>query len=180
MLLSFLPPAIVGYVLERPIERRLGTPATIAAGLAIGSVAMALADARGSGARTREEADALDALLLGLAQACALVPGVSRNGATLAAARARGFAREDANVLSRHVALPIIVGATALKGTRLAQRGLPAGTARAFACGIAASFATTLASIRVIRQVERDRSLLPYAAYRLGLAAVIVARLRVR
>jgi undecaprenyl-diphosphatase len=178
VVLSFLPPAIVGYVLERPIERHLGTPATIAAGLAAGSIAMAAADARGSGHRGREDAGALDALLLGLAQACALVPGVSRNGATLAAARARGFAREDSNVLSRHCALPIIVGATVLKGTRLAQRGLPAGTARAFVAGIAASFVTTLASIRIIRQVERDRSLMPYAAYRLALAGVIVARLR--
>jgi undecaprenyl-diphosphatase len=178
VVLSFLPPAAVGYLLERPIEQRLGTPGTIAAGLVVGSLAMAVADARSSGRRSRDEAGALDALLLGLAQACALMPGVSRNGATLAAARARGFARTDANVLSRHVALPIIVGATALKGTRLARRGLPPGTARAFAAGIAASFASTLASIRVIRQVERDRSLAPYAAYRLALAALVVRRLR--
>ena len=106
------------------------------------------------------------------------MPGVSRNGATLAAARARGFGREDASVLSRHVALPIIIGATVLKGTRLAQRGLPPGTARAFVVGIVASFATTLASIRIIRQVERDRSLVPYAVYRLGLAALVAKRLR--
>jgi undecaprenyl-diphosphatase len=178
VVLSFLPAAVAGYALERPIERRLGTPATIAAGLVAGSVAMAVADLRSSGLRRREDAGALDALVLGVAQACALVPGVSRNGATLAAARARGFAREDANVLSRHVALPIIVGATALKGTRLARRGLPAGTTRAFVAGIAASFAATLASIRIIRQVERDRSLLPYAAYRLVLAGVVAARLR--
>jgi len=179
IVLSFLPPALVGYLLERPIESRLGTPATIAAGLVAGSVAMAAADLRGSGRRRREDADARDALVLGLAQACALIPGVSRNGATLAAARARGFAREDSNVLSRHVALPIIVGATALKGTRLARRGLPAGTARAFAAGIVASFAATLASMRIIRVVERDRSLLPYAGYRLALAALVLRRLRV-
>ena len=178
IVLSFLPPAIVGYVLERPIERRLGTPATIAAGLVVGSAAMAAADIAGGGQRRREEAGAADALTLGLAQACALMPGISRNGATLAAARARGFGREDANVLSRHVALPIILGAVALKGTRLARRGLPAGTARAFAAGIVASFAATLLSIRVIRLVERDRSLLPYAAYRVVLAGLVVRRLR--
>ena len=120
---SFIPPAIVGLTLERPIERRLGTPPTIAAGLAAGALAMALADLLGPQRRTREEATAVDALALGLAQACALVPGVSRNGATLTAARARGFHRADANALSRHVALPVIVGATALKGTRLARRG---------------------------------------------------------
>ena len=177
VVLSFLPPAIVGYGLERPIERRLGTPGTVAAGLVAGSLAMAAADACSSGTRRRDDAGAADALCLGLAQACALMPGVSRNGATLAAARARGFAREDASVLSRHCALPIILGATALKGTRLARRGLPAGTARAFAVGIVASFATTLASVRIIRQVERDRSLLPYAAYRVGLAGLVVYRL---
>jgi undecaprenyl-diphosphatase len=178
VLLSFVPPTIVGYGLERPIERRLGTPATVAAGLVAGSLAMAAADLRAGGHRGREDAGPLDALVLGLAQACALLPGVSRNGATLAAARARGFAREDAHVLSRHVALPIIVGATALKGTRLAHRGLPAGTARAFLAGIVASFVTTLASIRILRRVERDRSLLPYAAYRVALAGVVGGRLR--
>src|SRR3954452_20306437 len=93
---SFLPPAVVGYALERPIERRLGTPGTIAVGLLLGSAAMALADARGPHGRTREQAGWRDALALGAAQAAALVPGVSRNGATLAAARARGFDREDA------------------------------------------------------------------------------------
>jgi len=180
VVLSFGPPAIVGFVFERPIERRLGTPATIAAGLAIGSLAMIAADATSKGERRREDAGAVDALCLGLAQACALMPGVSRNGATQAAARARGFAREDASVLSRHVALPIIVGATVLKGTRLARRGLPAGTAGAFLAGITASFATTLLSIRIIRAVERDRSLLPYAAYRLGLAGLVAARLAAR
>jgi undecaprenyl-diphosphatase len=106
------------------------------------------------------------------------MPGASRNGMTLAAARARGFGREEANALSRHVALPVIVGATALKGTRLTRRGLPAGTSAAFAAGVAASFASTLASTWLIRQVERDRSLAPYAAYRAALALAVLSRLR--
>ena len=177
ILLSLLPPAVVGFVLERPIERHLGTPATIAAGLIAGSVAMAAADATGTQHRRRDEVGAVDALLVGIAQACALVPGVSRNGATLAAARSLGFARQDSCVLSRHAALPVIVGATVLKGARLARRGLPGGTARAFVAGIGASFAATLASIRIIRQVERARSLmLCAAAYRLGLAAIVLRR----
>src|SRR4051812_492879 len=174
---SFLPPAVVGYTLERPIERRLGTPATIAAGLVAGSVLMVVADRRGSTARSREDAGWRDALALGVAQAAALIPGVSRNGATLAAARARGFGREDANALSRHVALPVIVGATLLKGVRLARRGLPPGSARAFAAGISAAFVSTLGSTWLIRQVERDRSPAPYAAYRIALAGVVLRRL---
>jgi undecaprenyl-diphosphatase len=175
IVLSFVPPAIVGYTLERPIERRLGTPVTIAAGLVGGSVAMARAD-RAPQRRTTHDAGLADALWLGIAQACALLPGVSRNGATLAAARWRGFTREDANKLSRHVALPVIAGATLLKTVRLARRGLPPRSALPIALGAGASFASTLGSTWLIRQVERDRSLLPDAVYRLGLAGVVLAR----
>ena len=174
--LSFIPPAAIGYRCERPIEEHLGTPVTIAAGLLAGSAFMAWAD-RAPQARGRDQAGFLDALLLGLAQACALIPGVSRNGATLAAARSRGFTREEANRLSRHVALPIIAGATLLKGVRLRRRGLTAGTGVPFAAGAAGSFVSTLGSTWLIRQVERDRSLLPYAAYRAALAAVVLRRL---
>ncbi len=175
--LSFMPPAVMGYSLERPIEQRLGTPPTVAAGLICGSIAMAWAD-RAPQTRASVQAGARDALWLGVAQACALVPGVSRNGATLAAARMRHFTREDANRLSRHVALPVIAGATLLKGIRLVRRGLPPGTALPFALGAAASFGSTLGSTWLIRQVERDRSLLPYAGYRIALAAIVLTRLR--
>lgn len=174
--LSFAPPALAGYVLERPIERRLGTPATIAAGLIAGSAAMAWAD-RAVQERTHEQAGALDALCLGLAQATALIPGISRNGATLAAARARGFTREDANRLSRHVALPVIAGATLLKGTRMRRRGLPAGEGAVLVLGGVASFGSTLGFTWLIRQVERDRSLVPYAIYRAGLGTAVLVRL---
>jgi undecaprenyl-diphosphatase len=177
--LSFVPPAIVGYLLERQIEARLGGPGATAAGLMAGSAAMVAADRcpqdRGPG-----DAGAVDGLALGLGQAAALVPGVSRNGATLAAARWRGFSRAHANLLSRTVALPVIVGATALKGARLRRRGLEPGMGSAIAVGVATSFASTLASQRLIKLVERDRALWPYAAYRLGLAAAVVARMRRR
>jgi len=174
--LSFAPPAIVGYRFERPIERHFGTPPTIAGGLFFGALAMALAD-RKPQERRSDDADAVDALWLGVAQACSLVPGVSRNGATLAAARWRRFTRVDANRLSRHAALPIIAGATLLKGVRLRARGLPPRAAAPFAAGACAAFVSTLGSTRLIRALERDSSLLPYALYRVGLAALIVRRL---
>jgi undecaprenyl-diphosphatase len=177
--LSFAPPALVGYAFERPIERSFGTPPTIAAGLIAGSVAMAWAD-RSPQQRDHWQASARDALWLGVGQACALIPGVSRNGATLAAARLRRFTREDANRLSRHVALPVIVGATALKSVRLFRRGLPPRAALPFAAGAAAAFGSTLGSTWLIRQVERDRSLLPYAIYRIGLAGLVLRRLKAR
>jgi len=174
--LSFAPPAVIGYRFERPIERRFGTPPTVAAGLFAGAVAMALAD-RAPQERRHEEAGVVDALCLGVAQAFSLIPGVSRNGATLAAARMRRFTRVDANRLSRHAALPVIAGATLLKGVRLSRRGLPAGSAVPFAAGAGAAFVSTLGSTRLIQALERDSSLLPYALYRIALATLIVRRL---
>jgi undecaprenyl-diphosphatase len=175
--LSCAPPALVAVAFERPIERRLGTPGTVAAGLLVGSALMLAAD-DAPRTRRRQDAGALDGLWIGLAQASALMPGVSRNGATLAAARLRGFDREDANVLSRHAALPIILAASALKGWRLARRGVAPEARAALALGTVAAFASTLASASVIRLVERDRSLAPYAAYRAALAAVVIRRVR--
>jgi undecaprenyl-diphosphatase len=180
LLLSLAPPAAVGYALERPIERRLGGPRTIALGLLAGGIAMALADLRatraGNGridARTVDHAGARDGLALGLAQAFALIPGVSRNGATLTAARARGFTREDSQVLSWSVALPVLLGATALKGRRLAQRGLPPGLAAPLAAGTGTAFLSTLACSPLIAPSRRGRSLLPFSLYRALLAAIV-------
>jgi undecaprenyl-diphosphatase len=175
--LSFLPAVTVAYTLERPIERRLGGPRATAIGLLAGSAAMLIADTRPQ-RRGRGDATAADGLALGLAQAMALAPGVSRNGVTLAAARWRRFSRDQANLLSRTIALPIIVGATVLKGERLRRRGASPSLRRSLAIGVGASFASTLASQRLIRLVERDRALWPYAAYRAALAAAVLTKLR--
>lgn len=175
ILCSFLPPAAVGYLLEGPIERRLGTPASVAIGLIGGGALLAWADL-GPRERVQDDAGFGDALWLGVAQACALMPGVSRNGATLTAGRLRRFKRIDANVLSRHVALPVIGAATGLKLLRLARSGLPAGATTPFAVGALASFVSTLASTWVLDQVERDRSLAPFGAYRIALGAAVLRK----
>jgi undecaprenyl-diphosphatase len=80
-------------------------------------------------------------------------------------------------MLSRTVALPVIVGAAVLKGIRLRRRGLPPEARAGFAAGTATSFASTLASQELIRLVERDSALWPYAAYRAGLAGSVLANL---
>jgi undecaprenyl-diphosphatase len=175
--LSFLPAAIAGYALERPIERRLGGPRSTALGLLAGAAAMLVADTRPQ-RRGGGDVTAADGLALGIAQAAALAPGVSRNGVTLAAARWRGFSRDQSNLLSRTIALPIIVGATVLKGERLRRRGASPALRRSLALGVAASFASTLASQRLIGLVERDRALWPYAAYRAALAGLVLRKLR--
>jgi undecaprenyl-diphosphatase len=178
--LSLAPAALAGFVLGSSIERRLGSAPSIAAGLLAGGVAMALADGTSGGERGEDDARPGDGLALGVAQAVALVPGVSRYGATLAAARARGFSRDGAQALSWHAALPVMLGACALKGAQLARRGT-AGQAvgiAPLAAGAASAFVSTLLSARALRR--RTHALLPYALYRLLLAALVLARLRGR
>jgi undecaprenyl-diphosphatase len=179
--LSIAPPALAGLLLERPIEQQLGGPRSIAAGLAAGAAAMALADSRaqrpGAGERTREQAGARDGRAFGLAQTAALIPGVSRNGAALTAARARGFRREDAQALSWQVGLPVILGAGALKGAHLLRGGVPRAQRAALALGAASAFASTLASANAFdRGKLASRSLAPYALYRVTLAGLVLTR----
>ena len=175
-LLEMLPPAAAALAFERPIEERLGTPRRVAAAQVAAGVALALAD-RSPARRTRDEARALDGLAIGVAQATALAPGVSRNGATLTAARLLRFERPAANRLSRHAALPIIVAATVLKGHRLLGRGLPPGIARPFGAGLASAFVSTLASSRLVGRVDAARSYAPFAAYRVALGGVAIGLL---
>jgi undecaprenyl-diphosphatase len=164
--LSLAPAAIAGYTLERAIERRLGGPVAIAAGLLTGAVALAAADRRPV---TRLAPTAADGLALGLAQAAALAPGVSRTGATLAVARARGFSREDASKLSFGVAGPVLGGATVLKALRL-----PTSHRRVAAIAAASSFAATTIALKTLGPTRRG-ALWPYAAERAALAGGILA-----
>jgi undecaprenyl-diphosphatase len=161
------PPALAGLAFERVVEERLGTPRSIAAGLLIGAAAMVAAD-RVPERRGAEEAGVADGAWLGAAQAAALIPGVSRSGATLAAARARGFTRAGAAELSREVALPVLAGATALKGFRLLRRG---GAVGPLAAGAAAAAASTWAALRLER---RSVPLAVWAGYRAVVAVLVV------
>lgn len=177
--LALAPAGLAGLLLHGPIERRLGGPRSIAAGLIGGSVAMALAETRGEwGRRRRAEAGPVDGLALGAAQASALMPGVSRSGATLTAARMRGFSRADAEALSWHAALPVILGAGALTGSRLARAGVAPAARGALLTGGGAAFLSTLVSARVLRRRERGRSLLGFCLYRVLLALLVMRRLR--
>jgi undecaprenyl-diphosphatase len=170
-------PAAIGFAFERPIEERLSGPVSIAAGLVAGAAAMLLADRRPQD-RDPDELGPWDGLALGAAQGAALYPGISRTGATVAAARWRRFSRREANLLSRTVALPIIVGAVALRGRRL--RHDPPGPAerRGMAVGAVAAAASTLASHGLIAARDRKGSAWPYALYRVAVAGAVLIKLR--
>lgn len=157
--LSLAPPVVVGGLFERAIEERMGG---LVPGLLLGAAALALADAR-----PERESPGEPGLWLGLAQAAALVPGVSRSGATLAAARALGYSRAEASRLSFGVAGPVLVGATALK----AWRGRRTADPQVLAVGVAASFAGTRIALRTVG-LERGK-LWPFALERTALAALV-------
>jgi undecaprenyl-diphosphatase len=170
--LELLPPAAAVLAFERPIEERLGSPRGVAVAQLAAGAALALADLRPAH-RVHQEATARDALLIGVAQATALVPGVSRNGATLTAARLLRFRRRAANRISRHAALPVILAAAGLKGARLWRRGLPP----AIPIGAGAAFVSTIAASPLVGVVDGARSYAPFAAYRAALGIVSLMRL---
>ncbi|MGA9284502.1 MAG: undecaprenyl-diphosphate phosphatase [Solirubrobacteraceae bacterium] len=178
---ALAPPALAGYVLGDRVERRLGTPSTIATGLLAGSVAIEAGEMfarRRRPARVGARAGWRDGLALGLAQACALFPGVSRSGATLATARACGFSLLDADQLSWQAGLPVIAGATTLKGLRLARRGTPRELRLPFAAGAVGSLLSTFAGSTLLTPSRRTRLLGACALYRGALALFVIRRMR--
>jgi undecaprenyl-diphosphatase len=174
--LAFAPPAAGAFAFERAIEERAGGPRGVALAQIGAGIALAAADRRPA-ERDQDDAGVRDHLLIGLGQAAALIPGVSRNGGSLTAARLRRFDRPAASRLSRHAALPIILAASTLKGVRLARRGMPAEIAVPFAAGAAAAFASTLAATRLVAVIDGARSYAPFAAYRVALGACALGRL---
>jgi undecaprenyl-diphosphatase len=166
------PAAAIAFALEPFIEERLSDPRIAAAAQIAAGAALA-----GASARTRPGGvtplQAGDKLAVGLAQAAALVPGVSRNGATLTAGLGLGLDREAAVHLSWRAGLPIIGGATLLKLMRLSQRGLAPELRAPFAAGAAAAFGSTLAA----RPLLRVRSYRLIGAYRVALGAIALRRL---
>jgi undecaprenyl-diphosphatase len=155
LLRSLAPPVVVGYVFEERIERL--DPVL---GLVLGAAALALAD--------RDRPQRPLGWWLGVAQAAALAPGVSRTGATLAAARALGRSRAEASRLSFGVAGPVLVGATALKAWR-ARRGADP----ALLVGAIAALLSARATLKLVG-LERTEPWWPYAAERALLAILAV------
>jgi undecaprenyl-diphosphatase len=170
------PAAVIGFTLEKPIERRLGGVRTTAVGLLAGSIVMLAADRLSPTAPDRDADDATlaDAAWLGAAQACALWPGVSRLGLTFSAARLRGFGRDASFDLARRAGLPVIAGATGLKAWRLSRKPLAPELRTPFAAGMAAALAATLAAA----PLRRATSVAAPAAERVALAAAALRHLR--
>jgi undecaprenyl-diphosphatase len=146
--LTVLPAAVIGLAFEEQIEQRLGGVRSVAIAQIAGGLALLLADRR---AEERSEASALDHLAVGLAQAAALIPGVSRSGAALTAARLRGLSRQASADLALRAALPVTVGAGLLKGVRAVQNGVAPELRVPAAAGAAAALGSALAALPLAR-----------------------------
>ncbi|MFP5319800.1 MAG: undecaprenyl-diphosphate phosphatase [Acidimicrobiia bacterium] len=180
LLLSSIPGAAAGALLEGFIEEELGREWLIAVMLIVFGLVLAVAD-RATGKRSSEEFGVRDAALMGLAQAMALSPGVSRSGATITAGRWLGFERDAAARLSFLMSLPIIGGAAAYRGVKvLLGDGLPAGTEGAFVAGIVASGITGAAAVWGTLRFVRRRSFQPFVIYRLAAGAAVLGLLATR
>jgi undecaprenyl-diphosphatase len=151
------PPSRGGKKVPGTFLPRRGVP-PVAVGMVAGA-GLLLVGERRSGTRSRWDAGPVDGVWLGLAQAAALWPGVSRNGSTLAAARLLGFAPEEANPLSREIGVPVTLGAVALRRAPLSP-------------GTAAAFASAWLTLPVLRRLDRGARLWPWAAERAVVAAL--------
>jgi undecaprenyl-diphosphatase len=130
------------------------------------------ADAWGRRDRDLSDLRPIDAVLVGIAQALAIVPGVSRAGITIAMARGRGIARADAARFSFLLGCPIIMGAALYKLRDLAAT--PSVITGPFLAGIATSAVVGLLSISFMLRYLRQAGLGLFVLYRLLLAALVI------
>lgn len=165
---SAVPAAIVGKTMEEPIEAIFrSSPAIIATFLIGFGLLLAFADTTGAKRWRMDKINLKFAMLIGLAQCMALLPGVSRSGITITAALLLGFHREAAARFSFLISLPIVAGAALLKVGHLAKTGIPAGEGLPLLIGISTSAVFGFLSVAfLLKLVQRD-SLYPFVWYRL-------------
>lgn len=177
-----IPAAIVGKTLEGPIDEIFRqSPATIASLLICFGLLLAFADTAGAKRWRVDRITLKYAVIIGLAQCLALLPGVSRSGVTITAALLLGFQRESAARFSFLISLPIVAGAALLKVGHLVKTGIPAGEGLPLLIGISTSAVFGFLSVAfLLKLVQRD-SLYPFVWYRIfaGAGAFALIFLRV-
>ena len=168
-----IPAAIAGLLFASWIESNLRDPSVIVVTLSGYGILMALADRYGKSERVIVGVSIRDAIIIGCAQALSLVPGTSRSGVTITAARVLGFKRQDAARFSFLLSAPVILLATLYKGLELVMgdAAVPWGQ---LGLGAAVSAVVAYLSIEFFMRFVSRIGLAPFAIYRLALAAVIL------
>ena len=180
ILLGTVPAALIGWLLEDFFEHMFGRPAAAAVFLLVTAGILTASERFGRRERDLDTLTWPDALLVGLAQALAIFPGISRSGSTIAAGLARGLRREPAARFSFLLATPVILGAGLLKVVDLAQMGGLAAQVPSLAVGFAAAGVVGFGCIHFLLRYLQRRRLYPFAVYCAiaGAACLIVAVLR--
>ena len=171
--LATIPAAVTGLAFAAWIAEHLRDPAVVVATLSGYGILMALADRYSPDRRNITDLGIRDALIIGFAQALALVPGTSRSGVTITAARLLGVARQDAARFSFLLSAPIILLATIYEGTKLAA-GPAAVEWGNLGLAVLISAVVAYISIEFFMRVVSVIGLAPFAIYRVLLAGVIV------
>ena len=172
-----IPAGLAGVLLESAVSTTLRSPWWIVLGLAAGSIVFVLVERVATQRRRIGELGWTDAVLVGAAQAIALVPGVSRSGITISAGLLRDLTREEATRFSFLLATPVILGAgvKTLLDARRAQALLSAPDV--LAVGFMVSFLSGMAAVAFLIRFLRSHSLDWFVGYRLVLAAVVALTL---
>jgi len=174
VVLGTAPAAIAGVLFQSAVERELRSPVFIVAGLVIGSIVFVAAEAAARQRRTIGDLTVGDTLVMGAAQAIALLPGISRSGITISAGLMRDLRREDATRFSFLLATPVILGAGAKTLLDARKAAELFATPDVLAVGFMLSFLSGLAAVAFMVRFLRGHSLNWFVAYRLVLAAAIV------
>lgn len=175
LVVGTIPGAAIGGLFSDAIEDKLGRPWLIAAMLAIFGVVLYVVDRRARSQRSYDDIGVGTALFLGVAQAVALQPGVSRSGVTMTAGRAIGIDRASAARFSFLLALPVVGGAGVFKAIDvLSNGGLPPGAGGVFFWGFVASAISGFVAVWWLLSYLRRHAFGAFLAYRLALAALVL------
>ncbi len=179
LLLGTVPGAVVGWAGEDFFEGLFAHPAAAAAFLLATAGMLFVGERLAHRRRGLETLSWADAVVIGLAQAAAILPGISRSGATIVAGMALGLRREPAARFSFLLATPIIWGAGIFQVLDLAQAGDLAAQYPSLLMGFVAAFLSGLAAIHFLLRYLRRRPLYPFALYclLLGVAGLTYALL---
>lgn len=168
-----IPAVIAALLFDDLIAGPLREPLSIAAALVVGSGIFVLAERLATD--RRPTASIADAAAIGVAQALALIPGMSRSGLTISMGLARGLRRDEATRLSFLLSTPAVFGAGVKTALDLQRSSGVLEHPDALAVGFVVSFVTGLAAIAFLVRFLRGHSLAWFVPYRLVLAGVIVA-----
>lgn len=169
-----IPVAVAGVLLQSAVERELRDIRFVAAALVAGSLLFYVAERIASQLRTLDTIGWRDAVLMGSAQAVALIPGVSRSGITISAGLLTGIARPDATRFSFLLATPVIAGAGAKTLLDARRAGELFAHPEITIVGFVVSFFAGLAAVAFLMRFLRTHSLNWFIPYRLALAALLV------